>query len=366
MWFSISTLLNCFFVYQIATATLNSLILPDAVPYDGDEALLKAISIAEKELKIFTYSYPESLKSLPHYECMPSSLDMKAEYFIPEYLKKSVVNTNDPNDADLFLINHNFSCLLNYRWQQEIKKYKSRRIFGRDYVGKQYMQPMLRHIQTQYPYFNRSGGSDHLFILAIDAGPYCQHDLPHNLKRFFVNIVNVTFLLNYGFSGPAPKQCTKHHILRQPNKDIVIPQFNYWSPPSKLPLLTNRIIDSFFKGGPNCAFHCKKIRTKLLNIGSIPQLGFIYVSQSPLPLKDSYFALCPAGYAPWSIRLYDAIFSHSIPVILANEIIEPFERFLNWKAFTEIETCLRSITMVSLANRQSSQCVETHFIRIMV
>ena len=51
-------------------------------------------------------------------------------------------------------------------------------------------------------------------------------------------------------------------------------------------------------------------------------------------MNDTYFALCPAGYAPWSLRLYDAVLHSAVPVILANDIIEPFERFLDWRTFT--------------------------------
>ena len=51
-------------------------------------------------------------------------------------------------------------------------------------------------------------------------------------------------------------------------------------------------------------------------------------------ITEAYYALCPAGNACWSMRIYDAIEHETIPVILADPIIEPFERFLHWPAFT--------------------------------
>lgn len=55
---------------------------------------------------------------------------------------------------------------------------------------------------------------------------------------------------------------------------------------------------------------------------------------TPVAITSGYFALCPTGYQPWSVRLYDAIMHDVVPVILANGIIEPFEKFLSWESFT--------------------------------
>ena len=51
-------------------------------------------------------------------------------------------------------------------------------------------------------------------------------------------------------------------------------------------------------------------------------------------MTDTIFALCPAGAACWSMRLYHALFADAIPVLLADPVIEPFERFLDWTTFT--------------------------------
>jgi hypothetical protein len=49
--------------------------------------------------------------------------------------------------------------------------------------------------------------------------------------------------------------------------------------------------------------------------------------------RQAYFALCPAGWACWSRRLYDAIFAAAVPVVVADPVAEPFERFLDWRGF---------------------------------
>ena len=47
-----------------------------------------------------------------------------------------------------------------------------------------------------------------------------------------------------------------------------------------------------------------------------------------------WFALCPAAWACWSSRLYHAIDSVVVPVIMANGAIQPFEDVLDWRSFS--------------------------------
>ena len=48
-----------------------------------------------------------------------------------------------------------------------------------------------------------------------------------------------------------------------------------------------------------------------------------------------FYSLCPAGWACWSLRLFDAIDRLSVPVVMADDIIQPFEDFLPYASFTE-------------------------------
>jgi hypothetical protein len=44
-----------------------------------------------------------------------------------------------------------------------------------------------------------------------------------------------------------------------------------------------------------------------------------------IELAHSLFALCPGGWAPWSPRLYDALIMGTIPVILADSLLLPYQ-----------------------------------------
>ena len=48
-------------------------------------------------------------------------------------------------------------------------------------------------------------------------------------------------------------------------------------------------------------------------------------------LYRSVFCLCPAGDTPSSARLFDAIVSGCIPVVVSDELEVPFEGLLQYK-----------------------------------
>lgn len=43
------------------------------------------------------------------------------------------------------------------------------------------------------------------------------------------------------------------------------------------------------------------------------------------------FCLCPLGWAPWSPRIFESVQIGCIPVIIADDIILPFEKYFNWE-----------------------------------
>jgi hypothetical protein len=43
-------------------------------------------------------------------------------------------------------------------------------------------------------------------------------------------------------------------------------------------------------------------------------------------MGQSYYAFCPSRMACWSLRLYDALLHDVVPVLLADAVVEPFER----------------------------------------
>lgn len=67
-------------------------------------------------------------------------------------------------------------------------------------------------------------------------------------------------------------------------------------------------------------------------------------------MRSSKFCLHPAGDTPSSCRLFDAIVSHCVPVIVSDRIELPFESEIDYKEFSvffSIEEALKPGYMVS-------------------
>jgi hypothetical protein len=62
--------------------------------------------------------------------------------------------------------------------------------------------------------------------------------------------------------------------------------------------------------------------------------GHIEAQEYIKSIQSSVFSLCPEGFLPWSPRLYEAIQIGTIPIILADNIVLPFERFIDWRSFS--------------------------------
>jgi hypothetical protein len=51
-------------------------------------------------------------------------------------------------------------------------------------------------------------------------------------------------------------------------------------------------------------------------------------------IRSTIFHLCLEGFSPWSPRLYESISLGAIPLIIAESIVLPFERFIDWRSFS--------------------------------
>jgi len=75
------------------------------------------------------------------------------------------------------------------------------------------------------------------------------------------------------------------------------------------------------------------IEKKLFTVVTIVN-GYMSSEAYANAIMSSVFALCPEGYSPWTPRIYEAINLGSIPLLLADGIVLPFERFIPWRSFT--------------------------------
>ena len=72
------------------------------------------------------------------------------------------------------------------------------------------------------------------------------------------------------------------------------------------------------------------------NNGSLPRCVVTGTKDmsSSAPMSSFWYALCPAGWACWSSRLFHAIRELVVPVIMANGALQPFDSILDWSRFS--------------------------------
>ncbi|KAL0369609.1 UNVERIFIED_CONTAM: putative glucuronoxylan glucuronosyltransferase IRX7 [Sesamum angustifolium] len=303
-------------------------------PLDSSTALshhLKnpGVSNILKGMKVYVYDLPSKYNRdwLSNERC--SSHLFAAEVATHRALMSSEVRTFDPWEADFFFVPVYVSCNFS-------------KVNGFPAIGhaRSLMASAVRHISSQLPFWNRSRGSDHVFVATHDFGS-CFHTMEDmamadGVPEFLRNSI---ILQTFG---------VKHKHPCQDVENVVIPP--YVSPESvratleKSPLDGQRDIFAFFRGkmevhpkNVSGRFYSKRVRTMIWRRYGNDRRFYLkrhrfagYQSE----IARSNFCLCPTGWAPWSPRLVESVALGCVPVIIADGIRLPFPSAVPWAAIS--------------------------------
>ncbi|KAF5751578.1 glucuronoxylan glucuronosyltransferase IRX7-like isoform X1 [Tripterygium wilfordii] len=278
-----------------------------------------------KGLKIFVYDLPSKYNAdwLSNERC--SNHLFASEVAIHKALLNSDVRTFDQHEADFFFVPVYVSCNFST-------------VNGFPAIGhaRSLLASAVEIISSSYPFWNRSRGSDHVFVASHDYGA-CFHAMEDRaiadgIPEFMKNsIILQTFGVNY-----------KHPC--QEVENVVIPP--YISPKSvrnmleKVPANGRRDIWAFFRGkmemnpkNVSGRYYSKKVRTVIWRKYNSDRRFYLqrhryagYQSE----IGRSVFCLCPLGWAPWSPRLVESVALGCVPVIIADGIRLPFPTAVRW------------------------------------
>ena len=243
-----------------------------------------------------------------------------AEYSFHQFLLQSGCRTLDPKEADFFYVPVYSCCFLINNHPNNLTKTAA------------FHQSALGHIRNQYPFFNDSGGRDHVWAFTQGFG-----------GQLFGNwrlIKNSIFLVHNG-------QFTKDEFT--PHKDISIPPdlmgYNFssyfelepWQRPRKQWLahfggtvLSMSLVDE--RG----ALYSKGVRQYIKqHFSSDPDFRITgtRVSNYTQDMMASTFCLCPEGWHAWNPRPYQAVLLGCIPVLLSEELEMAFEELVDYSRF---------------------------------
>ncbi|XP_076917828.1 putative arabinosyltransferase ARAD1 [Bidens hawaiensis] len=188
--------------------------------------------------------------------------------------------------------------------------------------------------------WKRSGGRDHVFVL---TDPVAMYHVREEIAPAILLVVD------FGGWYKADSKAASHrnntsdmiqHTQVSLLKDVIVP-YTHLLP--RLSLSENQKRESllYFKGAKH-RHRGGLVREKLWDLlvsepGVIMEEGFPNATGKELSIKgmrSSEFCLHPAGDTPTSCRLFDAIQSLCIPVIVSDDIELPFEGTVDYTEFS--------------------------------
>ncbi|CAN4099793.1 unnamed protein product [Withania somnifera] len=357
--------------------------VPQNVNSRGNLVNLDAIAEKKRPL-IYVYDLPPDFNSLllegRHFklECVNRIYDPRnatvwtdqlygAQMALYESMLAGPHRTLNGEEADFFFVPVLDSCIITRADDAPHLSLKDHIHGGlRSSLTLEFYKKAYDHIITQYPYWNRSSGKDHIWFFSWDEGAcYAPKE-----------IWNSIMLVHWGNTNSKHNHSTTaywgdnwdaisldrrgNHPCFDPDKDLVLPAWKrpdegslnakYWSRPRekrKTFFYFNGNLGPAYENGRPEATYSMGIRQKVgEEFGSTPnkegKLGKQHTEDvivTPVRAGNYYEELASSvfcGVMPgdgWSGRMEDSILQGCIPVVIQDGIYLPYENFLNYESF---------------------------------
>ncbi|KAJ7533018.1 hypothetical protein O6H91_13G029900 [Diphasiastrum complanatum] len=274
------------------------------------------------------------------------------EIFMHDFLLASAVRTLNPAEADWFYTPVYSTCDLTPNG------------LPLPFKSPQMMRSAIEYISNQWPFWNRTEGADHFFVVPHDFGACFHYQEEKAIERGILPLLQrATLVQTFGQS---------YHVCLKEGSIVVPP----YCPPQKMqsriiPASTPRSIFVYFRGlfydignDPEGGYYARGARASVWeNFKNNPL--FDISTEHPVTyyedMQRAVFCLCPLGWAPWSPRLVEGVIFGCIPVIIADDIVLPFADAIPWeeigvfvaeKDVPNLDTILTSISPEVVLKKQ--------------
>ncbi|KAI3859668.1 hypothetical protein MKX03_031182 [Papaver bracteatum] len=188
---------------------------------------------------------------------------------------------------------------------------------------KKLLSDYLDIIRAKYPFWNRTGGTDHFFTASHDWAPIMTRPLMNGCIRAFSNSdVNDDFVLGKDVALAQTLVLSKNDLL----KDIG------GKPPSERQTLAffagnlhgyvRPILLAFWENkDPDMQIYGKMNKTVTAEMNYTQRM------------KTSKYCISAKGYEVASPRVVEAIFFECVPVVISDNYVLPFIEVLDWESF---------------------------------
>ncbi|XP_042056256.1 probable glycosyltransferase At5g03795 [Salvia splendens] len=259
-----------------------------------------------KSMKIYMYPHNKNdpfANVLPPLDSEPDG-NYASEAYFKRALFKSHFLTNDPSEAHLFYLPFSIVSL---RHDERVG------------VGEiqAYVNNYVQDISRSYPFWNRTGGTDHFYVACHSVG----RNAMEKSIQVKLNAIQVVCSSSYILPGYVS------------HKDASIPQI--WPrrdrPPIQPP--SNRDNLAFYAGTMN-----SRVREYLVKTWVNDSEILVHPDRLKTPYSESLvrskFCIHAKGYEVNIARIGDALYYGCVPVILADHYDLPYADILNWESFS--------------------------------
>ncbi|XP_055809987.1 probable beta-1,4-xylosyltransferase IRX10L [Solanum dulcamara] len=275
-------------------------------------------------LKVFVYELPSKYnKKTVQRDSRCLNHMFAAEIYMNRFLLSSPVRTLNPEEADWFYTPVYTTC-----------EYLTPHGHPLPFNSPRMMRSAIHHIASSWPYWNRTQGADHFFIVPHDFGACFHFQEEKAIERGILPLLQrATLVQTFG---------QRNHVCLK-DGSITIPPY---APPQKIQshLIspdTPRSIFVYFRGlfydkrnDPEGGYYARGARAAVWENFKDNPLFDISTDHPTTYYEDmqrAIFCLCPLGWAPWSPRLIEAVVFGCIPVIIADDIVLPFADAIPWE-----------------------------------
>nr|DAD35617.1 TPA_asm: hypothetical protein HUJ06_006257 [Nelumbo nucifera] len=191
---------------------------------------------------------------------------------------------------------------------------------------RQYLKSYAEMIAAKYPFWNRTGGTDHFLVGCHDWAPY---ETRHHMERCIKALCNADVTTGFKIGRDVSLPETYVRSAKNPQRDI-----------GGKPVSERKIL-AFYAG--NIHGYLRPILLKYWEnrdpdmkiLGPMPS-GVASKMNYIQHMKSSKYCICPRGYEVNSPRVVEAIFYECVPVIISDNFVPPFFEVLDWEAFSVI------------------------------
>ncbi|CAK9000204.1 unnamed protein product [Durusdinium trenchii] len=277
------------------------------------------------EFKVYVYDEEEvpQLKPLLRSQIYCSRGQWGTDVQVHDYFFASDLQTDDPDEADFFFVPGYAICVLEGN------------LYSLDEVDELY-----KDLVTALPYFNASGGRDHIFVFGSGMAQSVFQSWEEYIPQSIVLTPETELFNDFAWVAIPPYR---------PFKDIVIPgsldliEVIAALEKSK-PLHERRFLSAFFgradvARGPHPWVGGVDVRKELLALRELPGTEDMKFGDGATlevmheAYGDAKFCFVPRGKSGWSLRFFEVIFAGCIPVMISDKWELPFEDFLDVTRF---------------------------------